>query len=166
MRKDIRLSMWVKMYRVPVTVLAITMFSSLSMAQSTADGAIGGTVYDTNGAVVPNAQVVVHNDGTNAEQKVTTDASGSYRVSKLQPGTYTVTVSEKGFAPFKAQNITVQVGSVTDFAPHLTIGSTAEVVDVSGEAPQINTTSPDFAPTLNQTAIENLPINGGRWSSF
>ena len=105
MRKDIRLSMWVKMYRVLVTVLAITIFSALSMAQSTTDGAIGGTVYDTNGAVVPNAQVVVHNDGTNAEQKVTTDASGSYRVSKLQPGTYTVTVSEKGFAPFKAQNM-------------------------------------------------------------
>jgi len=39
-------------------------------------------------------------------------------------------------------------------------------VDVTAEAPQINTTSADFAPTLNQTAISNLPINGGRWSSF
>ena len=37
---------------------------------------------------------------------------------------------------------------------------------MSAEAPQINTTSADFAPTLNQTAISNLPINGGRWSSF
>src|SRR5947209_2957988 len=166
MRKDIGLSMLVKIYRVLVTVLAITILSALSMAQSTTDGAIGGTVFDTNGAIVPNAQVVVHNDGTNAEQTVTTDASGNYRVNKLQPGTYTVSVTEKGFAPFRAQKITVQVGSVTDVTPHLTVGSTTETVDVSGEAPQINTTSPDFAPVLDQTAIENLPINGGRWSSF
>src|SRR5947209_20600545 len=82
MRKDIGLSMLVKIYRVLVTVLAITILSALSMAQSTTDGAIGGTVFDTNGAIVPNAQVVVHNDGTNAEQTVTTDASGNYRVNK------------------------------------------------------------------------------------
>src|SRR5437764_792332 len=86
MRKDIGLSMLVKIYRVLVTVLAITILSALSMAQSTTDGAIGGTVFDTNGAIVPNAQVVVHNDGTNAEQTVTTDASGNYRANKLQPG--------------------------------------------------------------------------------
>src|SRR5437588_8161915 len=166
MRKDIRLSMLAKtMKRVLVTALALTIFCTLSLAQSTTDGAIGGTVFDTNGAVVPNAQVVVHNNGTNAEQTVATDASGVYRVNKLQPGTYTVTVSEKGFASFKSPQVTVQVGSVTDVSPHLTVGST-ETVEVSGEAPQINVTSPDFAPTLNQTAIENLPINGGRWSSF
>src|SRR5205823_12010725 len=115
MRKDIRLSMLAKnMKRVLVTAFALTIFCTLSLAQSTTDGAIGGTVYDTNGAVVPNSQVVVHNNGTNAEQTVTTDASGNYRVNKLQPGTYTVSVTEKVFAPFRAQKITVQVGSVTD----------------------------------------------------
>jgi len=166
MRKDIRLSMLAKtMKRVLMTALALTIFCTLSLAQSTTDGAIGGTVFDTNGAVVPNAQVVVHNNGTNAEQTVTTDGSGGYRVSKLQPGTYTVTVSEKGFASFKSPQVTVQVGSVTDVSPRLSVGAT-ETVEVSGEAPQINTTSPDFAPVLNQNAIENLPINGGRWSSF
>jgi hypothetical protein len=48
----------------------------------------------------------------------------------------------------------------------LAIGSSTETVEVSAVAPQINTTSPEFAPTFNQTAIANLPINGGRWSSF
>src|SRR5947209_4831773 len=166
MRKDIRLSMLVTtMRRVLVTVLALTIFCTLSLAQSTTQGAISGTVYDTNGAVVPNAQVVVHNNGTNAEQTATTDAGGNYRVNSLQPGTYTVTVSEKGFSSFKSPQVTIQVGSVTEVSPRLTVGTT-ETVEVSGEAPQINTTSPDFAPTVNQVAIENLPINGGRWSSF
>src|SRR5262249_52334466 len=166
MRKDIRLSMLAKtMKRVLMTALVLTIFCTFSLAQSTTQGAIGGTVYDTNGAVVPNAQVVVHNNGTNAEQTVTTDAAGNYRVNALEPGTYTVTVSEKGFASFKSPQVTVQVGNITDVSPHLTVGAT-ETVEVSGETPQITTTAPDFAPTINQTAIDNLPLNGGRWSSF
>jgi hypothetical protein len=62
--------------------------------------------------------------------------------------------------------VIVQVGSITELSPHLTVGGTAETVDVTAEAPQINATSPEFASTLNQVAIDNLPINGGRWSNF
>lgn len=135
-------------------------------AQSTTDGAIGGTIYDSNGAVVANANIVIHNNGTNAESTIQSDGQGYFRVGKLQPGSYTVSVSEQGFAPYKAQQVIVQVGSLTDLSPRLAIGGNSETVDVSAEAPQINTTSPEFAPSFNQTAISNLPINGGRWSSF
>jgi len=55
---------------------------------------------------------------------------------------------------------------VTEVSPHLQVGTATQVVDVTAEAPQINFTSPDFAPSFNQTAIANLPINGGRWSSL
>lgn len=151
----------------PFTVAVLALLcSTLLLAQSTTDGAIGGTVYDTNGAVVPNAKVTVHNNGTNAEKAVTSDESGAYRITNLPSGTYTVTINQQGFAPYKAEQVVVQVGSVTDISPRLTVGSTTEVVNVTAEAPQINTVSADFAPTLNQTAISNLPINGGRWSSF
>ena len=150
----------------PLMVALLVVCSTLLLAQSTTDGAIGGTVYDSNGAVVASAKITVRNNGTNAEQSAVTDETGFYRVAKLQPGSYTVTISQQGFAPYKAEQVIVQVGSITDFSPHLAVGSTTEVVNVTAEAPQINTTSADFAPTLNQTAIENLPINGGRWSSF
>ena len=140
---------------------------SLSMAaQSTTDGAIGGTVYDANGAVVPNATVVVHNNGTNAEQRLTTDASGYYRARQLQPATYTVTINSSGFAQYKAENVIVQVGSLTDVSPRLGVAGGAETVSVTGETPEVNTTSPDFAPVVDSTQIQNLPINGGRWSDF
>lgn len=148
-----------------IAVMAVV-YSTLLLAQSTTDGAIGGTVYDTNGAVVPSAKITVHNTGTNAEKAVTSDESGYYRVTNLPSGTYTVTINQPGFAPYKAEQVVVQVGSVTDVSPRLAVGSTTEVVNVTAEAPQINTVSADFAPTLNRTAIENLPINGGRWSSF
>jgi Carboxypeptidase regulatory-like domain/TonB dependent receptor/TonB-dependent Receptor Plug Domain len=160
------MSSFVRSLRPLMAALLVVICGTLLVAQSTTDGAIGGTVYDTNGAVVPGAKITVHNNGTNAEQNAVTDDSGFYRVTKLQPGSYTVTVNQQGFAPYKAEQVIVQVGSVTDVSPRLAVGSTTEVVNVSAEAPQINTVSADFAPTLNRTAIENLPINGGRWSSF
>lgn len=157
---------WSSIQRLVTVALLVASCGALLYAQSTTDGAIGGTVYDTNGAVVANAKVVVHNNGTNAETTITTDGSGYFRVNKLQPGAYTVAISEQGFAPFKSEQVIVQVGSVTELSPHLAVGSSTETVEVSAEAPQINSSTPEFAPTLNQVAISNLPINGGRWSSF
>lgn len=141
-------------------------FAALSWAQSTTEGAIGGTVFDKTGAVVGGATILVHNNGTDAEQKVTADSSGYYRVTGLQPGTYTVTISGGGLAPYKAEKVIVVLGNLTEISPHLAVGGTSETVDVTAEAPQINYTSPDFAPVMDQTAIANLPINGGRWSNF
>ena len=159
------MSSFVKFLR-PLMVTLLVMGSTLLVAQSTTDGAIGGTVYDTHGAVVANAKITVRNNGTNAEKATTTNDTGYFRVTSLQPGAYTVNIAQQGFAPYKAEQVIVQVGSVTDVSPRLGVGSTTETVEVIAEAPQINSTSPEFAPTLNQTAISNLPINGGRWSNF
>ena len=60
--------------------------SSMGMAQSAVDGAIGGTVQDITGASVSGASVVIQNTGTNASQTTTTDASGYFRAIRLQPG--------------------------------------------------------------------------------
>src|SRR2546430_8769198 len=92
------------------------LFACGAFAQSTTDGAIGGTVTDSSGAAVPNAKVIVKSNGTNAEETVMTDDTGYFRVGKLQPATYTVTVDAQGFAPFKAERVVVQVGSITDIS--------------------------------------------------
>jgi hypothetical protein len=139
---------------------------STARAQSTTDGAISGTIYDQTGAVIPDASVVVHNNGTNLDQTRVTDASGFYIATKLTPAVYTVTVTAKGFETFRAEQVIVTVGSVTNVSPRMTVGLTTQTVSVSGVAPQINTTSADFANTLNQTAIANLPIQRPRWSNF
>jgi hypothetical protein len=146
--------------------LFVLILGTSLVAQSTTDGAISGTVFDANGAVVPKAQVTIRNNGTNAEQSATSDESGYFRAIKLQPGSYTLTIDQKGFAPYKAEQVIVQVGAVTEVSPHLKVAGATETVEVTAEAPQINYTSADFAPTLDQTAISNLPINGGRWSNF
>ena len=155
-----------RLLQVLVLVLLSVVLCVPSFSQSATEGGVGGTVYDQHGAVVPNATVVVHNNSNNAEKSVATDSSGYYRVPGLKPDSYSVSVMASGFAAYKATNVVVNVGSLTDVSPRLNVSGTAETVDVTAEAPEVNTTSADFAPTVNSTAITNLPINGGRWSNF
>src|SRR5262249_12172133 len=145
---------------------AVLLAGPAARAQSTTDGAIGGTVYDSSGSAVAKATVVVRNNGTNIEQTTTTDDSGYFRVAKLQAASYTVSIEATGFAPFKAEQVIVQVGSLTEITPRLQVGTTRATVLVSAESPEINTTSADFAPVVGELQITNLPINGGRWSDF
>ena len=161
------ISSWVRLLATlsALLILALMLVPS-AFAQSTTDGAIGGTVSDPNGAVVAGAKVTAHNNGTNAEKAVTTDNSGYYRITQLQPGSYTVTVTPTGFAPFKSENVIVQVGSLTDISPRLAVAGTQESVQVTAEAPQVNSSTPELAQTLNSADVSNLPINGGRWSTF
>ena len=149
--------------------LSACLFAAASVcatAQSAVDGAIGGNVEDKTGAVVPNATVTVHANSTNAEQKVTTDASGFFRVIHLNPGTYTVTVEAAGFEKFNATAVSVEVGGLTDPHARLTLGSAKETVQVSSEAPTINTTSNDFSNVVDQKVLEDLPVNNYRWSAY
>ena len=149
-----------------LVLLLSPVFPNALMAQSTTQGGIAGTVYDPTGAVVPNATVLIHNNGTNDEKSVSTDASGFYRVTNLQPATYTVTITATGFQTYRDGGIIVNVGALTQVSAHLVVGNVATTIEVTGQAAQLNSSTPEFAPALNQTAIENLPINGGRWSEF
>src|SRR2546426_1816105 len=116
-----------------LALMVIVFFACGTFAQSTTDGAVGGTVMDSSGGAVPNAKVTVKNNGTNAEEVVMTDDTGYFRVGKLQPGTYAVSVDAQGFAPFKAEQVIVQVGSVTDISARLNVASAGATIVVSAE---------------------------------
>jgi len=135
-------------------------------AQTAVDGAVAGTVVDSTGAALPNATVVVHSTATNADQKVTADASGYFRVSRLVPGDYTVSVTDAGFADYTAQHVVVEVGKLTEVAPKMGAAGTSATVDVSSEAPVINSESSDFTTEFNPVALNTLPINGRHWTAF
>ena len=136
------------------------------VAQSTTQGAIGGTVFDVTDAVVPKAAVTIRNDGTNAEIHVTADDSGYFNAPLLEPGSYTVTIASPGFSEYRASTVIVQVGQLTDLKPHLTTGASTSVVEVTSEAPLLNFDSPDMSSTINQAAIANIPMNNRRWSAL
>jgi hypothetical protein len=147
-------------------VTLVVMLGALVHAQTAVDGAIGGTVLDSTGAVVAGASIAAHNNGTNAEQSAVADASGYFRILHLQPGQYDVTVTAPGFDTFKSVNLTVEVGVLTDVQAALKVGNASQTVEVSGEAPLVNTTSPDFAGVVEEETIHSIPENNYRWSAF
>jgi hypothetical protein len=136
------------------------------LSQSSTQGAIGGTVFDATGAVVPKANVNVRNDGTNAEFHMTADESGYFKAPLLEPGTYTVTVTLGGFSEYRAKSVIVQVGQLTTLEPHLATGPSTQVVEVTADAPVLNFESPDFSSNLNKKTLDSLPVNNRRWSSL
>lgn len=147
------------------SLLVLAMCALGAMAQSTTQGAITGTVKDPKGEVVANASVTIKNNGTNKESTATTDDNGVFKAVNLDPGTYTVTVNATGFA---ASNNTavVEVGLSTPVDVSLSIQGAEATVEVRSEAPVINMEQQDFSSNINQTSINELPINGRRWSNF
>ncbi len=153
-------------FRFLLTV-ALCAATSLAMySQSTTDGAIGGSVTDQHKGLVPNAKVTVRNTETNMEGNAVTDEAGGFRIVQLRPGPYVVTVEAQGFSPYKRENVVVEIGRVTFLDIPLTVGGVAATVEVRGEAPVVDASGQDFSTNLDQTSINELPINGRRWSNF
>ena len=135
-------------------------------AQSTTDGAIVGIVTDPSGAIVPGATATSTNVGTARTSSVTTDSAGRYLIGHLQPGTYSVEIVAKGFGGFKATSIIVEVGRATPIDATLGVEAQRETIVATAEAPVLVTDRADFTTNINSTSLENLPINGRRWSFY
>lgn len=146
--------------------ILILSFGVIVMAQSTTTGAIGGVVTNPNKEVVPGAAVAVKNIDTGKEESSTTDDQGRFKVVNLQPGNYSVTINGQGFSPYTLERVVVEVGRETSLDANLSIGAVSGTVEVTADAPVINTTQQDFSSNINQTSINELPVNGRRWSNF
>lgn len=147
-------------------LVLVAMCALSAIAQSTVTGAINGTVSNPNKEVIVGAAVTVKNNGTNKEATATTDDNGGFKVSNLEPGVYTVNANGSGFAPYANPNVVVEVGRSTTLDVGLSLQGVTGTVEVTAEAPVINTTQQDFSTNMNQTSINELPINGRRASDF
>jgi len=136
------------------------------LAQSAAAGAIGGTVTDANGALLPGVTVKVTNTATGEERTVKSGKSGEFRIPELQPGVYSAIVTMQGFQTLEQDLITVTVGGLSTISPKLVVGSVSDKIEVTGETPDLHTAGADISTTIDQNTIDNLPINGRRWSDF
>lgn len=156
-----------KQFKTAAAIALLFLFVTGTMfAQSTTYGAIGGTVTDSTKAMVPNATVKVVNAGTSDQKTGTTDSFGKFRVANLTPGTYIVTVEAQSFSTSKTTGVVVEVGRITELEVGLKAGAKEETVEVTSDAPTVNTLQQDFAHNIDQTQINNLPTNGRRWSNF
>jgi outer membrane receptor protein involved in Fe transport len=156
-----------KLAMLSIAVLFMWIFAATTArAQSNVDGAVSGTVTDPDGKLVPDADVSAVNVATNARGTAKTDGSGRYIITHLPPGVYTVEVNAKGFSTYKQENVSVEVGRVTSIDAKLGLASQTITVVTTAEAPVITTDRPDLTSNINDVSMNNLPINGRRWSTF
>jgi hypothetical protein len=111
------------------------------LAQASFTGTILGTVTDPAGAVVVGAAVSISNLATNELHRVQTDGSGNYFVPNLKPGAYSVSVEASGFKRFIQDRVPLQIDQRARVDAGLVLGSTSEVVEVTGAAPVLQTES-------------------------
>ncbi|MGA2571755.1 MAG: TonB-dependent receptor [Terracidiphilus sp.] len=154
------------LFTLALIILATCFFSASASAQSTTQGSIAGSVLDASGAVVPGAAIHIQNPATGFIVDLVADSSGFFKAPLLEPGSYSVAITAPNFAKYRADSVIVVVGQVTSLLPHLAVASSSTEVVVTEQAPVMNLESPDFSGTLNQVAMQNIPINNRRWSAL
>ena len=146
--RSLRLAVFVLFVISVVPLLAQTSFTSLR-----------GTVTDTSGALIPSAQVTLHNLATNAELTGTTDNSGLYQFPQVTPSTYTITVAAPGFAPsMKQAQLLVNQPATVNF--QLGVSQASQTVNVSAETQTLNNIDATIGNAFNNQTIAALPSEG------
>ncbi len=123
-------------------------------------GRIVGTVHDTSGAAVPGARVTVENTGTSIRHSVTTDATGQFVVTQLQPGTYTASVEHEGFQKVVEAPFPLTVTQVVTLDVGLTVGEVNQVVTVTASEPLLESGTSSLGQVITAEPITSLPLNG------
>ncbi len=151
-------------------VLCLLGFASLGFAQATL-GTITGLVSDSTGAVIPDAEVVATNTATGTRVETKSSGSGNYSLPNLPIGSYAITVSVNGFKSFTRSNIGLSTGDNVRVDVVLEIGSAAERIEITAEAPPLKTESTEVSTTMERKLVNDMPlaiagIGGGMRNAF
>src|SRR5438093_1071017 len=147
-------------------VLVLFAGASRAEAQIRIVGAIAGTVTDTSDAVVPGAAVQLVDELTGIAKETVTNASGGFLFPDLSFGSYKVTVTLQGFQTAVFTKVTVESSRTTDLRVKLQPGAISEQVQVTGVTPVLEMTSNVVSSTVNNQALQELPLAGRSTFAF
>jgi len=147
-----------KTLRVVALSVLCAFFAIVSWSQ--AMQSFTGHVLDSTGAVIPDAQVVVHNKATNAEVKTVTTNGGVYTVPYLTPGTYDITVLKDGFQVEKKTDILLNISQTSTIDFQLSVGAASEVVTVDASATQVELSKSDRGEVIDSERVAEMPLDG------
>src|SRR5258708_2914296 len=142
-----------------IVVLSLVSIGALH-GQTAVTGGLEGNVTDPSGAAISGATVEATNADTAVIESTVTNNDGSYRFPSLIPGTYTITVKKQGFAQLTRQATRIDAGISVRIDAKLPIGTATAKVEVSGEAPLLQTDSAEVNETLHSSEISSLPTFG------
>jgi hypothetical protein len=138
--------------------------STLCKAQTF--GSISGTITDSSGAIVVGAKVTILNTMTGISRAVPSNSAGIYSFPTLQPGSYRLTVESSGFETEVRENVTVNALSPVSMSFQMRAGGVQQVIEVTGEAPEIDRETAALGTTLDTREVGDLPINGRDYARF
>jgi hypothetical protein len=133
--------------------------STLALAQS-GTTSLRGTVSDPSTAAVSGAKVTLASPERGFTRSVTSNATGNYEFLQLQPGSYQLTVEMAGFRKAEQKEIQLLVDTPATINMKLEVGTTNETVEVSGEAPVLNTTDASVGNAFSEIQVKSLPMEG------
>ncbi len=154
------------MNRIPVRILLVLVVASTILCLPSAlfaqgsFAALSGRITDQSGSGVSGAKVTALNAGTNEPVSTETNTDGLYTFPSLPPGTYQISVDKDGFNREVRTGLVLHVADSTavDFA--LKVGSVSQSVTVSESTPLVNTSNSTLGGLVDDTKIDNLPLNG------
>jgi hypothetical protein len=141
-----------------LAVVACLTFSSLLSAQGTG-GRILGLVSDPTGAVLSGVKVSATNDATGIVRDAVTNDSGEYVFPTLPVGTYTISFDANGFKKGVRRSIALDVNQAITLNMTMQLGESKEIIDVTSEAPLVDTTSTQLGAVVNNRSVNELPLN-------
>jgi hypothetical protein len=144
----------------------VSLFSVRVVAQGTDTALLRGTVTDSSGAVVPNVMVTMTNVATGISEKRPTDQAGRYLFTELKPATYRAMVETTGFKTLIREKIVLRVGQQTDLDLTLEVGEISQKVEVTAEAPLLNTVSGALGTEVTGQYMINIPLEGRGYESL
>ncbi len=121
---------------------------------------IEGTVTDPSGAVVPNTTVTLKNEETGVMQTTQTQDSGYFRFTSLPSALFSLTAAAKGFKTTVQEHLRVEVAETKTVNMHLVVGGADAVVEVTGEAPAVETSEGRVSGEIEERKIHDLPLSG------
>jgi hypothetical protein len=140
--------------------------SDASTQTSLLSGALDGSVSDSGGGRIPGVAVAVRDTATHRTREVSTNAEGAFRIAELPVGTYEVSASQPGFAPYRHTGIAIQLGATV----HLDIllqsaGLTAQVT-ATAQPPSIDPEQTSVSSAVDKERIEELPVQSRNYLNF
>jgi hypothetical protein len=156
--KSSRMSCW-PMFPTSVVVLSLCLICSTQLSAQSTSGRILGRVADPTGALLAGVKVTATNQATGVSREALTNGTGDYVLVEIQPGTYTVQYELAGFKKNVQKEVLVDVNQVVSLNSTLQVGATQEVVEVTSEAPQVDTTSTQLGAVINDRSVNELPLN-------
>jgi hypothetical protein len=145
----------------PAYLVLLTLCLALSSAKllyGQANAGITGTVTDSSGAIVSGATVTITNQATGQQNHTTTSSAGTYAVTGLTPGVYSITVEATGFKKEVQNSVNVEVSTNATVNIGLAAGATSETVEVTADAIALNTTQPQLGSTVEPVVVAALPV--------